>query len=190
MKFDALTNPTKTSERHSTMLSTKPYSTKYDAGFAKRYCAKVVPGPIRPPMTTRCQDWIGSRTHDGYGQIGFKREDGTRTLLYVHRVSLELKLGRDLKPGMKALHHCDVPWCVNPKHLYEGTAADNHRDHRERGDSPYVSQVYTNRPDYRTLPANVTPITTGRRRRKPTASQRDREASMKRHPSMAGRSGS
>jgi hypothetical protein len=48
----------------------------------------------------------------------------------IPRLVLEWKLGRPIRPGYYALHHCDLPPCVNPEHLYEGTAKDNARDRR------------------------------------------------------------
>jgi hypothetical protein len=45
-----------------------------------------------------------------------------------NRVALAIKLGRDIRPGMYACHRCDVPGCVNPDHLYEGSRADNSSD--------------------------------------------------------------
>lgn len=57
----------------------------------------------------------------------------------AHRFSLELKLGRPIKPGMYACHTCDNPPCVNPSHLYEGTHQNNvddavRRDRHKRGE--------------------------------------------------------
>jgi hypothetical protein len=46
----------------------------------------------------------------------------------AHRLALERKLGRPIRPGFNALHHCDCKSCVNPDHLYEGTDKDNQRD--------------------------------------------------------------
>jgi hypothetical protein len=34
---------------------------------------------------------------------------------------------------MMACHHCDVPSCVNPDHIYIGTAAQNSKDAYDRG---------------------------------------------------------
>lgn len=52
---------------------------------------------------------------------------------FVHRVSLQIKLGRALGPGEVTRHQCDNPPCVNPAHLEPGTKRDNARDMVERG---------------------------------------------------------
>jgi hypothetical protein len=49
--------------------------------------------------------------------------DGKAFLL--SRIVLERKLKRKIKPGLLALHHCDIKACINPKHLYEGTYGEN-----------------------------------------------------------------
>lgn len=41
--------------------------------------------------------------------------------------------GRPLRAGFWALHHCDYKPCHNPKHLYEGTIANNVQDTYDRG---------------------------------------------------------
>ena len=45
----------------------------------------------------------------------------------AHRLALERKLGRLIRPGYFARHTCGWPSCVNPNHLYE-----NPRKHKER----------------------------------------------------------
>jgi hypothetical protein len=75
-----------------------------------------------------CDLWTGSRAGKGHGQ----HQVGKRWV-YVHREALEKKLGRPIRPGMLACHHCDIKHCRQPEHLYEGTYLDNRNDALERG---------------------------------------------------------
>ena len=50
-----------------------------------------------------------------------------------HRIALRAKLGRQLKPGFFACHTCDTPACINPNHLFEGSASDNSLDAKSKG---------------------------------------------------------
>jgi hypothetical protein len=77
---------------------------------------------------------------DEYGCINYLGAYGNRTLGVCHavkingkdrkasRLALERKLGRPIKPGYLACHHCDNPSCVNQDHIYEGTQSDNIKD--------------------------------------------------------------
>lgn len=79
-----------------------------------------------------CWLWTGSRnrSRDGspsYGRIFF---DGkTRK---AHRVAYELAHG-PIPYGLFACHKCDNPRCVNPAHIFLGTAFDNVEDRRSKG---------------------------------------------------------
>jgi hypothetical protein len=77
-------------------------------------------------VTSPCWLWKGTKTNTGYGQIGL----GGRTQT-THRVSWFLAHGQ--WPRLCVLHKCDVPACVNPEHLFEGTKADNARDMSRKG---------------------------------------------------------
>lgn len=75
-----------------------------------------------------CREWSRSRNKDGYGELHARGR--TRR---VHRVMLELKLGRKLAAGECVRHTCDNPPCVNPDHLVVGTQRDNVQDAIARG---------------------------------------------------------
>lgn len=80
---------------------------------------------------------FGGRGHLGrsYAEIGVSgapTQSGTTTLR-ISRVMLAHRLGRPLKDGMFACHHCDTAPCINPDHLYEGTAQTNADDRVRRG---------------------------------------------------------
>ena len=76
-----------------------------------------------------------SKAHsgNGYGRRYIGKKAGISQYVIVSREALEEKLGRPLKPGMKACHHCDNPLCYEPEHLFEGTQVDNMRDAAAKG---------------------------------------------------------
>ncbi len=71
---------------------------------------------------TGCWLWTGHQYTNRYGQIGV---NGSQ--VRANRLSWELHKG-PIPKGLNVLHHCDTPECVNPYHLFLGTAKDNMAD--------------------------------------------------------------
>lgn len=73
-----------------------------------------------------CWIWMRSVNRKGYGLL---RRDG-QTL--AHRASFATFNGQ-IPRGLFVLHRCDTPCCVNPDHLFAGTALQNTRDMFKKG---------------------------------------------------------
>lgn len=68
--------------------------------------------------TEECWIWKGQINKSGYGRHCCK---------YAHRLSYEYHIGEI--PGDKMIcHRCNNKICVNPEHMYLGTAYDNAQD--------------------------------------------------------------
>lgn len=75
--------------------------------------------------TDECMIWPGAVDRNGYGQIKWNGKT-----VGVHRLVLELALGRPLLPGMDASHTCPSghnSLCFNRRHLVEETRGENLR---------------------------------------------------------------
>lgn len=75
-----------------------------------------------------CWVWLAGKSSGGYGSFRFEGK-----IVGAHIVAYKLHYGIADLQGMSVLHTCDNPSCVNPKHLFLGTAKDNALDKVAKG---------------------------------------------------------
>jgi hypothetical protein len=84
-----------------------------------------------------CWQWRGRLSPEGYPTIVLYPSGGRPKNVGAHRILLEHKLGRKLRPAELARHVCPGPhgnrWCCNPRHLEPGSYLDNILDEVRRG---------------------------------------------------------
>jgi len=94
---------------------------------------RIAPVPARPPADRfwekvqieapdKCSLWTASTMNTGYGQFFFRG-----SMHKAHRVAWTLTSG-EIPEGLYVCHRCDCKTCVNPAHLFLGTASDNLTD--------------------------------------------------------------
>lgn len=84
---------------------------------------------VEPVPEAGCWIWMRALNKAGYGILA--APDLSRL---AHRASVEIHKG-PIPQGLMVCHKCDIPACVNPDHLYVGTAWDNSKDRMARGRS-------------------------------------------------------
>jgi hypothetical protein len=87
----------------------------------ERFLARTVTLP------SGCMEWTGYRDARGYGQTHYRGPP-----IRTHRLSWILHFG-PIPDGEDVCHRCDNPPCVNPGHLFTGSAYDNVIDMRTKG---------------------------------------------------------
>jgi hypothetical protein len=77
--------------------------------------------------TSSCWNWTHSKNKFGHGMFSFQGKT-----IGAHRFSFDLHKG-SLPHNLFVCHSCDNPSCVNPSHLWLGTAKDNAQDMIKKG---------------------------------------------------------
>lgn len=72
-----------------------------------------------------CWNWTAAKTLQGVGALWVNGRN-----LYAPRIAYFLEHGKSADNFV--CHHCDNRTCCNPKHIYDGTHADNMRDRQVR----------------------------------------------------------
>ncbi len=90
-------------------------------------CVESLLGFVTPEPTTGCWLWLGATTTKGYARAMWH---GKRVLVHrkLYEVMRSCVIGK-----LMVCHKCDTPLCVNPSHMFLGTATDNALDASKKG---------------------------------------------------------
>ena len=112
-----------------------PPAIQHRKSISERFWEKVDKSP------GGCWLWQGHISRLGYGKFMGK---------HTHRMAWELTNG-PISSDLDVCHHCDNPPCVNPSHLFLGTASDNMKDSVRKGRIDHSGEKNSNAKLTRTL---------------------------------------
>jgi hypothetical protein len=91
------------------------------------YSERIIAFWSKVEKTNTCWIWTGSKVPRGYGTLSWGKR-----IINAHRIAWTLTFDR-IPSGLFVCHKCDTPSCVNPSHLFLGTARDNTQDALRKG---------------------------------------------------------
>lgn len=118
-----------------------PPTIQHRKSLSERFWEKV-------NTSMKCWFWQGHISRLGYGKFMGR---------HAHRVAWELTNGF-IPASLDVCHSCDNPACVNPQHLFLGTASDNIKDCVNKGRLNHRGENNSNAKLTRTLVEQIRKI--------------------------------
>ena len=100
------------------------------------YAAVPPPLNLQVHPTGDCLVWLWNLNADGYGTGAFADQERL-----AHRRAFTQSRGH--RPKHNVLHLCHRPFCIQPSHLYDGSAKQNSEDRRIRTSEGFHMDLFT-----------------------------------------------